>query len=59
MSTSRKDYEAIARLVKEQASVEDTTGAYALREFAIKLACYFAEDNPRFEQSKFMKACGF
>lgn len=58
MSTSKKDYMKVASLINAKRDLGPEV-CDTLRELAIDLAIYFAEDNPRFEQSKFMKACGF
>ena len=48
---TKKDYEAIARIVRE-------TNYFTKDNVAIKLADYFTEDNPNFNKTKFGISCG-
>ena len=52
---TRKDYKAIAEIVKRQ--VEDESGDIAILT-AYDLADYFAQENPRFARGVFLEACG-
>lgn len=59
MSMSRKDYVAIAAIIKERAAAEDETARGAIRDLATALAYDFGRKNPSFDKVRFMKACGF
>ena len=55
---SRKHYEGIANALREVMEVSD----YELEEetvrwVALRLSAFLAEDNPRFDRQKFLKAC--
>jgi hypothetical protein len=50
---TKKHYEAIASIIEYYA--HDTTVYNAL---ANRLADYFAQDNPKFDRQRFLKACG-
>lgn len=51
---SRKDYEAIARIIKDLTTEEgDIAQGYLIEE----LSDYFGKDNPDFDRDKFYKAC--
>lgn len=52
---SRRDYEAVADAI-EAAGHEPTTES-ALHVVALKMADYFAKDNPRFDAHRFFDAC--
>ena len=43
----------IAQIITNQVNHKD------FNVYAKELANYFAEDNPRFDKEKFLKACGF
>ena len=64
MSLSKKNYEAVAELLRTQVipgpdeSVEEQTWNDAVEVIASDLAGYFAADNPRFDRGRFLKACG-
>lgn len=54
---TRKDYQLIAKVFNDFSKVIDlneTVGA----EIALCLADDFANDNPRFDRTKFLTACG-
>lgn len=57
---TRKDYELISNVIanvrKEFRGVED--GINASRDIAVFLAGRLANDNPRFDRDRFLKACG-
>ena len=62
---SKKDFKAVAEIIKEEVTCRpdiDPILAAAAKDigriYAIKLANYFATQNPRFDRDKFMKACG-
>ena len=51
---SQRDYVMAAGVVSA------TGGDYATREeMAVRFAAVFADDNPRFDQGRFLTACGF
>ncbi len=56
----RKHYKAMAEIVKKQVPFFGKThGSYfASKAIAEDMAAYFAEDNPRFDRTKFLLACG-
>ena len=66
MAMSKKDYERIAAEVRRTIHAERLTStaswAHGMREgmfeFTGNLAQSFAEDNPRFDRARFLKACG-
>ena len=51
---SKKDYEAIARLINYLTDSEGRIDRYDLVEH---LSDYFEKDNPNFDRDKFYKAC--
>lgn len=58
---SRKDYEAIARCVAGAAygyDDRDHPSVETCCEIAASLATVMAQDNPRFDRERFLKACG-
>ena len=48
MAMTRKDYEAIAKVIKLHAKKSQVT---------LGLALIFEDDNPNFDTGKFLKAC--
>lgn len=52
---SRKDYVRIAHVVATAACDRDTATAVAI---AHGVATVMAQDNPRFDRDRFLKACG-
>lgn len=65
MALSKKHYEAIARRIKAQLDelhpdmrAKDPR-AFMLNNLACDLAFDFRQDNPRFDEARFLKACGF
>ena len=60
---TRKDYEAIAQVISgnrcEIVDSEQDPQGFALHGVAGELADYMASDNPNFDRSRFLKACGF
>ena len=70
MSMTKKHYEAIALAISVDAKLaskdldanpQDTFAAgkmYALRSVAGQFAHIAARDNPRFDKSRFLRACG-
>jgi hypothetical protein len=65
MALSKKHYEAIARRIKAQLrrhegdSFSAAAARIALNELACDLAFDFRADNSRFDEARFLKACGF
>lgn len=61
---SRKDYKAIAEIIKQEFTAFDDTGEddyegkHATISISKRLADYFAAENPQFNRDRFMKACG-
>lgn len=67
---TKKDYEAIARVFSDMrasyfdgsrphlSESERQCGAYAVKRSAVSMCDVFAADNPRFDRSRFLKACG-
>lgn len=58
MSMSKKDYVAIAATFKAEVE-KDNEGRQALYNVALQLADCFGKDNSRFDEDRFLKACGF
>lgn len=62
MAMTKKHYEAIARRIRHY--VEHKTASFTdekalLNELACDLAFDFRQDNPNFDEARFLKACGF
>ena len=60
---TRKDYEKIAAIIKNHApngdnSMFDAGFDMAVTNIANDLAAMMAQDNPRFDRARFLKACG-
>jgi hypothetical protein len=57
---TKKDYEAIAeRIARLADKYQHDEGRNIIAEVVEDLAEEFAEENPRFDFYKFVKACGF
>lgn len=56
MRASKKDYIAIAAILRQRAEQEDEAVRGAIYELAGNLADYFAEANPRFDHRRFEAA---
>lgn len=57
---TKKDFTAIAREFQEiKYSVSTQEEMSLLRQLATNLSYYFKETNPRFNQYKFLNACGW
>jgi len=54
MSMTKKDFVALAQLVQDYAATTDGS----TRALAIFLADFCAARNPRFNRTKFLRACG-
>lgn len=59
MAMSRRDYEAVARVVKNSAATAEGETLDRLETLARALGVEFNSTNAGFSQSKFMQACGF
>ena len=59
--TTKRVFEMVARAVRDEVCVyvDDENVMRALRAMASHLANQFADDNPRFDRDRFLKACGF
>lgn len=56
---TKKDYEKIAKAIRETRDLEIECGRTPdVDVVALKLARTLKEDNPRFNPSTFLKACG-
>lgn len=57
---TRKDYKAIADILNDQQADfnEGDDGNLLLKIVAHRLSSYMAQDNPNFNRSKFLEACG-
>lgn len=55
---TRKDYELIARVLRDKHERWDATGQMAVRAIAEAFATELATTNPRFDRARFLKACG-
>ena len=59
---TRQHYKAIAEMIANNsviAAKDESLMTYMNRnDFVDELVDYFAQDNPRFDREKFLKACG-
>jgi hypothetical protein len=58
---TKKDYMKIAAMIKNTYGTlecSDSGMEYCLSDLVQGLAVVFASDNPRFDQGRFLKACG-
>ncbi len=57
---SRENFEEIAKIIKDNDTrhLEDITRKYKGINIIKDLADYFQKDNPRFNRSRFLDACG-
>lgn len=62
MAVSKKDFEAIAKVIKQErdtAIEHDQHGArMGISAVAFGVAAHFAQENPRFDRDRFLAACG-
>lgn len=56
MAMSRKDYVAVARILRAQYATGNLERQVVAEEIAAELSAIFAEDNLRFDSGKFMDA---
>jgi hypothetical protein len=61
--TTRKDYNMTANVIYGQVAkakeILDTISLSTLEQLARSFAKVYSDDNPRFDYSRFMTACGF
>lgn len=56
---TRKDYVAIAAGIRAEVEAgPNKNGSTALQRVAERIAEVMAQDNPRFDRARFLKACG-
>jgi hypothetical protein len=55
---TRKDYQAVARVIRFNYENSDDQAKSNIREIARELADHFKTDNSRFDRQKFYEACG-
>jgi len=55
---SRKDFQAIADILKKEMPHIEITGRGGLENISRSLATYFKSQNERFDREKFLDACG-
>lgn len=59
---SKKAYESIAGVLRKVSAAldeaEDQDGACAIIDVATELSALFISDNPNFDRSRFLRACG-
>ena len=56
---TKKHYEALARILSSQmCDAEMETCQHTVRLITRDIADYLATENPRFDRSRFLKACG-
>ena len=56
MSMSRKNFEAIASAIKESQECDNT--GELLSVLSMELCRHFRDENPNFDDARFLKACG-
>jgi hypothetical protein len=56
---TKKDFEAVAKMIKENWVFSQKRSTYLLQGVVFKIADYLQTKNKRFDRSKFIKACGF
>ena len=55
---TRKHFEMIANTIRETKNNSDWDGILTLRELALNLCVEFKRENGRFNNERFLKACG-
>lgn len=58
MSMTRKDFEAIAYILKCKGNLPEHYDRGTVQVIAMGMADYLSTTNPRFDRSRFMRACG-
>lgn len=56
---TRKDYVAIAAAIRKEVIYSGSETTTALKSVADSIADIMKRDNPRFDRSRFIDACGF
>lgn len=56
---SRKHYVIIAKEIHDIVKLGREQTSSDLLHFALKMCDHFKKDNPQFNSSRFLKACGF
>ena len=56
---SRKDYVAIAAIIKSEQAYQPEAAVITAQGIAERIADYFASDNPLFDRARFLRAAGF
>lgn len=57
MATSKKDFEAIARILKRAANTARGSQGDVVEDISEALADYFRTGNPAFDRERFLQAC--
>jgi hypothetical protein len=57
MAASKKDFEAIAKILKRTAHTYCCEGEEAVEEITEALADYFGQSVPSFDRERFLQAC--
>ncbi len=55
---TKKDYEKLAKMVKEHRQNDDGLNSATIASIADSLSCICELDNPRFNRARFFTACG-
>ena len=55
---TKKDYKAIAEIIKNNYEVSTVPVKLVLQDMTDQFAQYFISNNPRFNRQKFVAACG-
>lgn len=59
---TKKHFEMLAQLIKEHSAEvysKENSPARAMHTLAEKLANKLTQENPRFDRSRFLRACGY
>jgi hypothetical protein len=57
--TTKKDFEATARILKDQRGMARALGQIAMLDnICIEFAALYGKDNPQFKRDRFLAACG-
>lgn len=55
---TKQHYEAIAQIIRQNKPAPNEHGHYIITHIAEELADFFRRDNNRFNETKFLVACG-
>ena len=55
---SKKHYERIAEIIRQHCEDLENSPFLVDNSLPRKLADYFSKENPKFDKSRFLKACG-